>query len=99
TCRAHGRTVGDAGMSVDAANPDRMIGNGCIERRSGRELLVGPAVLIPAAAKNPVAWHRALGALSHARDDLVVRRRADDVDGIERQSQSVEMAVRVGEAG
>ena len=65
---AHGGGVGDAGVSVDAADPDRMIGDGGIERRGGRELLVGPAVLIPAAAEDPFARRGALRALAHARD-------------------------------
>ncbi len=51
--RAQCRAVGPAGVTIDTAQPDRPVREGAVEVGHGRELLVRPAVLVPAAPQQP----------------------------------------------
>ena len=95
----HGLRVDQGGMAVDAGDPHGVVRHRGRERVVGRELLLGPVVLVPAAAPDPGAGGHLRGGLAHAPDHLVVRRRIHEIDLRERLAQAREMRVGVDQAG
>ncbi len=91
----HGAGVDQRRMAVDPGQPDRVIGNRLREELVSGEGLVGPTVLIPAAAAQPGPGRQPAGSRTHPPDDLVVARRAVEIDLVELLSEAGEMGVGV----
>src|SRR5262245_2858667 len=70
-------------MPVHASQIDRIVWSRRAQEVVRRPLLLGPIVLIPAAAKDPFAWPRRRDSTTDAPDHFFAAARASQVDVLE----------------
>ena len=92
-------SVREAGVSVDPRDVHRIVRHGCAQLLLRREARVAPVVLIPSASDDPLAGLHGFHSCDDARDHLVVRARAGEIDSAKREPEVVDVTVRVDHAG
>jgi hypothetical protein len=91
--------VDQGGMTVHAGEIHGVVRDRARQRLMRREAGVCPVVLVPPTPANPFPGPGGLGALDHPGDHFVVRSRADEIHGAQRQSEIQQMGVRVHHTG
>ena len=91
--------VGETGVAVDPPHPHRMIGHRGRERGVARELVLGPAALVPAAAGDPGARRGLAAARDEARDHVFERGGIAEVHLAQLAAQPEQVGVGVDQAG
>ena len=98
-CRLHGGRVRELRVSVDALEVDGIVRQRASECLVRGEACVAPLVLVPSAADDPLSGGDVLRSRDDARDDLIIRPGADEVDRLKRLPESEQVGVRVDHAG
>ena len=86
-------------MAIDAAEPHRAVADHRVEIGGGREALVGPAFLVPAAAEDPLGVGIGGGISGEALLQVGERGRAGEVELERAEAEPHDMAVGVDQAG
>ena len=95
----HRGAVRPVRMAIDALEPDRAIRKGRVEIGRGREFASGPAVLVPAASKQPGLLRQAAFEAVQACDHLLLARAADQIGAQQRETEPHDVAMGIDEPG
>ena len=94
----HRCAVGDDRMAVDALEHDRPVGDDGVEVGGGREALVGPQLLVPAAALDPLHVRVRCGIVAKPLLQLRQRSTAGDIEPQRVESEVDDVSMGVDQA-